>query len=117
MIEKKYFVIGAVISYIFLTVLFKSVQDSHITKNCLRGRTCVRFCCHDESYCEKSFIRQNFNESYLTKFPDEENIMIVHDKPKCSMVKVGEEDGKRLWSFGFVSMFLKIQAIQLNFIL
>lgn len=104
MIEKKYFVIGAIVSYVFLTVWFLTVYEKQFIEPCLKNQTCVRFCCNDKSFCEESYVRKNFNANLLTYYPKEDKeLIILHGKPKCSVIKVAEEEGTRLWSLGLVS--------------
>lgn len=87
MFQKKYCVIGAVLMYCILLLLFfvgiKSQRD--LQSACSEINPCVRFCCENQTTCSEKFIRENFNTSLLTQSADPIEFKILLGKPSCSM--------------------------------
>lgn len=110
MFERKDCVVGAIISYGFLVMLFAIVHDKHkIDEPCNVDQPCVRFCCENSTNCKEKNIRENFNESSLKiyKFSNEtKEFFILHGKPKCSMKLISEYDESQEWKFEYVSIWI-----------
>lgn len=109
MIDRKDCVIGAVVSYVFLVMLFFMVQEkTNIETPCSYDQPCVRFCCKDSSACKEKHIRENFNSSILKVYEDSDTnetkeFFILHGAPTCSLKLIPENDTTQEWNFRYVS--------------
>lgn len=110
MLEKKDYVSGTIIIYVFLIMLFLLLQEKHKIENpCDYNQPCVRFCCADSGACKEKYIRESFNESLLHRYTfDEETnetseFFILNGKPKCSMIQIPANDTSHIWRFIYVS--------------
>jgi hypothetical protein len=107
MLEKKDYVVGAIVFYVFLVMLFFMVQDKHsIETPCAYDQPCVRFCCKDSSACKEKHIRENFNASLLTvqsEANETKDFIILLGQPKCSLKTIPENDTSQEREFYFVS--------------
>lgn len=120
MFVKKDYVLGAIVSYVFLVMLFLLVQENHSIENpCEYDQPCVRFCCIDQSACKEKHIRENFNESDLevVNYSDSNETLefiILQGKPKCSMKMIPKNDTTQKWRFGYVSWHTDKDQLNLN---
>lgn len=105
MVERKYFVIAATVTYFVLIILFFKFKESSRFKNiCLYESVCIRFCCQSQATCNDKFIRDNLKVNIsrygeAEEFKDVENIKILYGKPTCKMTNVPEG-----WKFDYVSL-------------
>jgi hypothetical protein len=111
MLKKKDYVFGAIAVYVFLIMLFFILQEKHsIDVPCTVTQPCVRFCCKNVSNCKENYIRDNFNQSLLTDWMTEERknetkeFLILHGKPKCSLISIPENDPTQAWFLQYVSL-------------
>lgn len=112
MYQKRDYVIGSIVIYVFLFVLLIMIemrQTDQINISCHPDDPCVRFCCYDKELCKEKFIRENFNSSMFTKYNKEgkhENVefKILIGRPKCSLKKVLAENKDQAWTFTSVRM-------------
>lgn len=114
MFQKKDYVAVAIACYIFFIMLFFLVQERHsVDPPCNSEHPCVRFCCKDINLCKENYIRENFNESLDTEWMsseseiDKEKFIILHGKPKCSLMSISE---KHNWTFYYVRLVQKKSA-------
>lgn len=103
MMKGKYFVIGAVLIYLLLIILFFKFRESKVFMNESAGDITVRFCCRDEENCKDNFIRENFKAN-ITRYDEDEMVEmgeayeIINGKSTCEMLEVREK-----WEFFYVS--------------
>lgn len=107
MLQKKDYVAGTIIVYIFSVMLFLLLQQkSTVRTPCDMDQPCVRFCCEDKGLCKEKNIRESFNASLLDYYGIDENVtrefVILHGKPKCSMITIPENSSTQ-WHFSYVS--------------
>lgn len=110
MFEKKYFVIGAAVAYMFLITLFFMVKEGRFDKESYKFGTvcnsnydsfCLRFCCYEDATCDDKFIRENFNKniSHNGESQDiEKDFKILYGAPNCDLIEITDE-----WEFDYVS--------------
>jgi hypothetical protein len=107
MLEKRDWVAGTVIAYVFLVFLYFLLQERLlIDEPCSFDKPCVRFCCIDQSACKDKYIRESFNGSLLSRYRDENETIdyfILHGKPRCNMKMILKNDTNNYWSFSSVS--------------
>lgn len=92
MFEKKFFVIGVVITYtILLALAFVLRKENSMILSCHTEKPCVRFCCDSKDTCSDDYIKKNFNgtlvPNYLLRSNEEqiEGFRSLFGKPDCSL--------------------------------
>lgn len=126
MFEKRHYVIGVIVSYVFLFMLFFVVkkEERSLHSICHWSSPCFRFCGKNSRTCNESFIRENFNESYKSEYgydyndgSDEKNLItkytILFGTPKCSSQHLLANNPGDEWAFKMVKDLDKI--IQIHF--
>lgn len=113
MAQKREYVIGIVVIYVLLIVLYFIVkQEETIDLPCTYDNPCVRFCCSDTKDCNEDYFRKNFDATGLYShhfFDMDENetssYLILIGKPKCSMKLIVNESETETheWQFYYVS--------------
>lgn len=99
MVSKRDCVIGAVIVYFLLILLYFTLDENQRIENIcyFDNNRCVRFCCYDQTSCDEKFIRKNFNSSLLPN-ENKTDYLILYDKLSCETEKVDKE-----WKFALVN--------------
>lgn len=128
MLQRKYFVISSVVTYVFLIMLFYMVQDrKSFLSACSYNETCIRFCCYDKSLCKESLIRETFNASILAvdRIEDgfdtteiKKNFKILLGSPTCKLVKqTSSNTSKESWSINvsFTKSFFCVFDFKVQF--
>lgn len=92
-ISKKHCIIGVIITYGFLIMLFFVLKkEETIETPCNWDQPCVRFCCKDMALCKDEFIRKNFKHNFTTYDNETVEFIILHGAPTCTLKDRGTED-------------------------
>lgn len=114
MFQKKDYVFGAILIYLFLIMMVFMLEEKEIIEGpCGWANPCVRFCCRDSSACKEKYIRQNFNKSFLEAYDDEnendtEKYRILIGKPLCTLETITVNDE---WSFDLVRVETRLASL------
>lgn len=119
MFQKKDYVFGAILLYLFLLMMVFVVKKEESICYCNWDMPCIRFCCEFLS-CGEEKIRKHFNESLLDhndygnyddenedeKKTDAVNYKIIMGRPTCSLRTIPLY-GSNKWSFTYVRVTLQ----------
>lgn len=115
MFEKRHYVIGVIVSYVFLFMMFfvVSKEKQIFYSICHWDSPCYRFCCKNSRTCNESFIRENFNASYMRDYEYDYNDIsndekmltdytILFGTTKCSSQRLFANSSGVEWGFTVV---------------
>ena len=90
MLSKRDYVIGVILIYLTLSVLFitLNVTPKLLHEHCLQS-FCLRFCCNDKEKCNSNFLDENFDQSLIGTHEElnATDVKIFYGKPKCDLEK------------------------------
>lgn len=92
MIPKKYFVLCVFIIYAVLITLFikferkdpRYASSFRYGHGCGSTSICMRFCCKNETLCDKNYIKNNFKLLHLAKFSSKDVRPNLRE-PQCTL--------------------------------
>lgn len=117
----KFVIIGVSVAiYVLLLSLFLTLSEKGNSgySQCKSYKPCVRFCCKSKSNCNDKFINDNFNNSRLPKYEDDEinvGFKSMFGAPNCStgMISKGTDLDWRVTKVKQGQKILKLDQIKM----